>query len=101
MPMIRCRLYRNGKLIKTGNFNLDALEEDWKRGGLEPLIQPGEFDPNNAHSVVRDLSGLRVITTGGHKLEYIIVQPRKDRERSAVRVARSARSAARAAKGCY
>jgi hypothetical protein len=52
---------------------IDNMEAEWRRNGLHPLVQPGEFDPNNAHEVTRvSRTELQVTTTGGHKLRWIV-----------------------------
>ena len=77
--MDRLRFYYDGKLKKSlevtnGEWSLDRIESDWRKSGENPLVLPGEFDPNNAHTIERlDVYHLNVVTTGNHKLKWIVV----------------------------
>jgi hypothetical protein len=75
------RFYYDGKRQKTSSEKdvtilrkwLDNLQADWSRN-LAPIVQPGEFDPNNGSEVRRvSEDELYVITTGGHHLRWVNV----------------------------
>lgn len=72
----------NGKLQKTSKVTtqevcrkwLDNLEAHWLAHGLHPLTEPGAFDMNQAHKVVRwSPDELVVVTTGQKSLRWINV----------------------------
>jgi hypothetical protein len=77
----RFRIYRNGKLcqsnacdVERGQKWLDNAQQQWEKHAGGPIVGPGEFDPNNAHTVTRvDQNTLEVTTTGGHKLRFVVV----------------------------
>jgi len=78
--MARFRTYVDGKLTKSSETDytravrwLDNIQRDWS-SNLGPLVQPGEFDPNNGHEVTRvSEAELLVTTTGNRKLKFVIV----------------------------
>lgn len=79
--MYKLRFYYDGKLKHSATKtdvarvirNLDAIQADWSRN-IMPQVAPGQFDPNNASEVIRESpTELFVITTGSHKLRWILV----------------------------
>lgn len=51
---------------------VDLYQKTWSKN-LMPQVKHGEFDPNNGSEVIRESAfELLVITTGGHKLRWII-----------------------------
>jgi hypothetical protein len=67
-----CKYYINGKLVMSRRYDLDAIERDWAAGGVCPLTPPGETDVRNAYRIERHAGGLRVHTTSGTWLEWVI-----------------------------
>lgn len=84
--MMRQRTYLDGKLVKSGKPNdaetvrrwLDQTEAHWTRGGMLPLVGPGEFDTNQAHEVTRiSPDELHIVTTGGNRLRIVNVEVKR------------------------
>lgn len=78
---MRQRLYINGRLSKSTSGDpsrlrkwLDNMEREWTKRPMAPLVGPGEFDPNQAHSVERvSVDELIIITTGGKTIRAVNV----------------------------
>lgn len=78
---MRQRHYVDGKLVRSAAGNpetlrkwLDNMQREWSKH-LGPLVQPGEFDPNNGHTVERvSIDELIVVTTGGRVLRTVNVE---------------------------
>ncbi len=77
--MYKQRFYLDGKLHKTSEKRdvetlrrwLNNLEAEWS-ANIGPLVEAGQFDPNNGHTITRvSPDELLVITTGNKKLRFV------------------------------